>query len=59
MAAGIRDDTGKLIAGLSLSAPADRLQESWLKELTATAARISRALGYEEEGLVTSEGMAN
>jgi DNA-binding IclR family transcriptional regulator len=48
MAAGIRDDSGKIVAGLSLSAPADRLQESWLKELTATAARISRALGYED-----------
>lgn len=48
IAAGIRDDSGKLIAGLSLSAPADRLQESWLKDLTETASRISRALGCEE-----------
>ncbi|GAB4089415.1 IclR family transcriptional regulator [Hydrogenophaga soli] len=46
MAAGIRDDHGRLVAGLSISAPADRLDESWLPKLKATAAEISRALGY-------------
>lgn len=47
MAAGIRDDHGRLIAGLSISAPADRLDERWLAKLTATAAAISAALGYQ------------
>lgn len=46
MAAGIRDDSGKMIAGLSISAPADRLQEEWLKDLIATAEEISATLGY-------------
>lgn len=46
MAAGIRDDSGKLIAGLSISAPADRLQEEWLDDLVATARRISEVLGH-------------
>ncbi|MCI4428527.1 MAG: IclR family transcriptional regulator [Burkholderiales bacterium] len=46
MAAGIVDDQGKLIAGLSISAPADRLEESWLERLKATAAQISAALGH-------------
>jgi DNA-binding IclR family transcriptional regulator len=46
MAAGIRDDSGKLIAGLSISAPADRLQEDWLGDLMATADKISASLGY-------------
>lgn len=46
MAVGIRDDHGKLVAGLSISAPADRLDENWLPKLKATAADISRALGY-------------
>ncbi len=46
MAAGIHDDTGKLIAGLSISAPADRLQEEWLEDLTQTAGQISATLGY-------------
>lgn len=46
MAAGIRDDSGKLVAGLSISAPADRLQEDWLSDLVATADKISATLGY-------------
>jgi DNA-binding IclR family transcriptional regulator len=46
MAAGIRDDSGKLIAGLSISAPADRLQEEWLEDLVGTANQISEVLGY-------------
>lgn len=48
MAAGIHDDSGKLIAGLSISAPADRLQDAWLDDLIATAKQISAALGYTE-----------
>ena len=46
MAAGIYDDQGKLVAGLSISAPADRLEESWLARVSDTAAKISTALGY-------------
>lgn len=46
MAAGIRDDSGKLIAGLSISAPADRLQEEWVEDLINTASQISAVLGY-------------
>lgn len=50
MAAGIYDDSGKLIAGLSISAPADRLQDAWLQDLMTTARQISAALGYKESG---------
>jgi len=46
MAAGIYDDQARLVAGLSISAPADRIDESWLPKLKATAAEISAALGY-------------
>ena len=46
MAAGIYDDHGKLVAGLSISAPADRLDEGWLAKLKATASEISLALGH-------------
>src|SRR5574341_1240355 len=46
MAAGIYDDQGKLVAGLSISAPADRLEEAWMDRLKATAGQISSALGY-------------
>jgi IclR family transcriptional regulator, carbohydrate utilization repressor len=47
MAAGIYDDQSKLIAGLSISCPADRLDEGWLNKLQATANEISAALGYK------------
>lgn len=47
MAAGIYDDQGKLVAGLSISAPADRLDDAWLAKLQQTAQQISSALGYE------------
>jgi DNA-binding IclR family transcriptional regulator len=46
MASGIFDDQGKLVAGLSVSAPSDRLEETWLERVKATAAQISAALGY-------------
>jgi len=46
MAAGIFDDQGKLLAGLSVSAPADRLEESWLERVKSTAGQISQLLGY-------------
>jgi DNA-binding IclR family transcriptional regulator len=46
MAAGIFDDQGKLVAGLSISAPADRLEEGWTDRVKATAAQISSALGH-------------
>jgi DNA-binding IclR family transcriptional regulator len=45
MAAGIHDDQEKLVAGLSISAPAGRLDETWLPKLQATARAISLTLG--------------
>jgi hypothetical protein len=33
------------VAGLSLSAPSDRLEEGWIERIKLTAAEISRALG--------------
>lgn len=47
IAAGIYDDTGRLIAGLSLSAPSERMREAWLAQLRDTALRISRSLGFQ------------
>jgi DNA-binding IclR family transcriptional regulator len=49
IAAGIRDDAGKLVAGLSISAPADFMQDSWIDLLCKTAADISAAIGYDTE----------
>ncbi|CAM5206436.1 DNA-binding IclR family transcriptional regulator OS=Castellaniella defragrans OX=75697 GN=HNR28_001222 PE=4 SV=1 [Castellaniella defragrans] len=47
IAAGVYDDTGTLLAGLSLSAPAERMRDDWIPLLMSTAASISEALGYE------------
>ncbi|MFN7197605.1 MAG: IclR family transcriptional regulator [Hylemonella sp.] len=49
MAAGIHDDQGKLVAGLSISAPTGRLDREWLPKLQAVAEEISRMLGYRPE----------
>lgn len=46
IAAGIYDDQGKLLAGLSISAPADRMDDEWLAKLQSTADAISQELGY-------------
>ena len=46
IAAGVFDDQGQLVAGLSVSAPADRLDETWSERVRETAAEISAALGY-------------
>ena len=51
MAAGIYDDQGILVAGLSISAPAERLEEAWLPKLQATAREISVTLGYKADKL--------
>ena len=44
--AGIRDDEGRLVAGLSVSAPANRLDKGWGPQLREAAQRISRAIGW-------------
>lgn len=47
IAAGVRDDAGKLVAGLSISAPADFLQDDWIELLVNTAGQISAAIGFD------------
>ncbi|WP_424219398.1 IclR family transcriptional regulator [Azovibrio sp.] len=46
VAAPIRDDEGKMVAGLSVSAPTERHQENWPGWVKETADAISLALGY-------------
>ncbi len=46
--AGIRDDSGALVAGLSVSAPAERMKADWAALVRETAAKISRAIGYRD-----------
>jgi DNA-binding IclR family transcriptional regulator len=45
--APIYDADGKLVAGLSISAPTDRHKPGWPAMLKEAAARIGAALGYE------------
>ncbi len=45
MAAGIYDDQKRLVAGLSISAPSERMEDSWLPKLKETARQISETLG--------------
>jgi IclR family transcriptional regulator, carbohydrate utilization repressor len=51
IAAGIRDDSGRLVAGLSVSAPSERMQDEWIEDLLNTAARISSGLGHNRAEL--------
>lgn len=44
--AGIFNDEGRLVAGLSVSAPADRLNKTWAARVRQTAEKISHALGH-------------
>ncbi len=44
--AGIYNDEGRLVAGLSVSAPSDRLNKAWAQSVRQTAESISRAIGY-------------
>ncbi|WP_353234349.1 IclR family transcriptional regulator [Diaphorobacter ruginosibacter] len=59
MAAGVFDDQGQLVAGLSISAPADRLDDSWLPKLQNTAGEISHALGFLEGQRTAFNGPIN
>ncbi|MCB1955560.1 MAG: IclR family transcriptional regulator [Rhodocyclaceae bacterium] len=46
IAAGIRDDSGALVAGLSLSTPSERFNPDLAPIIRDTADQISRSLGY-------------
>ena len=49
--AGIYNDDGRLVAGLSVSAPSDRLNKTWAAQVRQTAEKISRALGHQRPQL--------
>jgi DNA-binding IclR family transcriptional regulator len=44
--AGIFNAEGRLVAGLSVSAPSDRLKRDWAPQVRQVADKISRAIGY-------------
>ena len=47
IAAGVRDDSGELVAGLSVSAPVERHSPDWAAMVKETAEAISLAIGYQ------------
>jgi DNA-binding IclR family transcriptional regulator len=47
IAAGVRDDSGELVAGLSVSAPVERHSPDWATMVKDTADAISLAIGYQ------------
>jgi DNA-binding IclR family transcriptional regulator len=46
IAAGVMDESGRMAAGLSVSAPAERSKLMWTGLIKDAAAQISKALGY-------------
>jgi DNA-binding IclR family transcriptional regulator len=48
--AGIYNDDGRLVAGLSVSAPSDRLNKTWAAHVRQSADKISRAIGHQRQG---------
>ena len=46
LAAGIVDDQAQLVAGVSISAPAERIRDDWLPVLKQLAAQVSATLGH-------------
>jgi len=46
IAAAVLDDSGALVAGLSVSAPAERMKTAWAAMVKDTAEKISRSIGY-------------
>ena len=47
--AGIYNDDGRLVAGLSVSAPSDRLDKGWSAHVQRTAEKISKAIGHQRQ----------
>ena len=47
IAASVRDDSGAMISGLSVSAPVERMKTTWAGLVKETAERISRSIGFQ------------
>lgn len=45
----VRDASGAVVGGLSVSAPIERRQEAWITEVMAASAQLSSLLGYRRE----------
>ena len=54
--AGIYNDDGQLVAGLSVSAPSERFNKAWASKIKQMTERISRALGNQPASPATAAG---
>ncbi len=59
IAAPIHDDTGELIAGISVSAPAERHNPEWAPAVKAAADEISAAIGFHSRDIPAKTASAN
>ncbi|MDQ2696785.1 MAG: IclR family transcriptional regulator [Pseudomonadota bacterium] len=46
----VRDSSGRMIAGISVSAPIERRQEAWIASVRQAGEKLSARLGYHGEG---------
>lgn len=49
VAAAVRDDTGMLVAALSISSPADRMKPQWGPLVKEAAERVAHAIGHRRD----------
>ena len=49
VAAAVRDDTGQLVAALSISSPADRMKPTWGPLVKESAERVANAIGHRKD----------
>jgi DNA-binding IclR family transcriptional regulator len=54
VAAAVRDDSGQLVAALSISTPADRMKTQWGALVREASERISRAVGHRPAARIGS-----
>ena len=47
----VRDASGQVVAGLSVSAPIERRRDEWIPLIVQAGAQLSKQLGYHAEGL--------
>jgi len=49
VAAAVRDDSGQLVAALSISSPADRMKPQWGPLIRESAERVAHAIGHRRD----------
>jgi DNA-binding IclR family transcriptional regulator len=58
IAVPVRDATGEMVAGLSISAPIERRREEWIAQVREAGAQLSARLGFTAARPASAEGGA-